>query len=123
MKKNTNYYNMPNQERENIDPETILTILLNAIPKGINYQIIREYIEELKQILVQKKQRAVIYGIDKPTLERLEIEYPEQFFVYDNLYYKGVFFRPDVFKGRNTRGIRTSLNEALQRTLKIDKNH
>ena len=46
MKKNTNYYNMPNQERENIDPETILTILLNAIPKGINYQIIREYIDD-----------------------------------------------------------------------------
>lgn len=51
--------NRRNHKGETIDPETILTILLNAIPKEINYQIIRDYIENLKQILAQKNQRTL----------------------------------------------------------------
>ena len=114
--------NRRNHKGETIDPETILTILLNAIPKGINYQIIRDYIENLKQILAQKNQRAIIYGINKPTLDRLALKYHEQFFAFMNQYYQGVFFNPNEFSQRNSKEMRGSLNEALQRTLTMKNN-
>ena len=114
--------NRRNHKGETIDPETILTILLNAIPKGINYQIIRDYIENLKQILAQKNQRALIYGINKPTLNGLALKYPEQFFAFMNQYYQGVFFHPNEFNQRNSKEMRGSLNEALQRTLTMKNN-
>ena len=111
QKKITNY-----DSEETIDLETLLLKLLSKNPNGIKYQDIVKYKNCVLNICKKNNVKVVIYGINKPEIERAVLDYPELFLMFNNVIYKESNdnnLNDDYFTKRNSPLINNILDEAL----------